>query len=163
MSQLADLMKRANTFVDGIGYIGKAVYASPELDFKTEADDTSFMAFEQILGLNAMNTEVTLHEYSPEALKLVNIANGQTVSLVFRGSYEGSDGVAVAYKEELDIQISKVMPGDKKIGKAETKFTGQIHRWKLYDAGALIYHVDQDHMIVNGVDQMLEHVVNAGG
>lgn len=163
MSQLPDLMKRANFSADGISYIGKAIYKSPELDFKTEADDTSFFAIEQVLGLNAMNTEVELFEYNPAALKLLNIVNGATVSLTFRGSYDTSDGVSVAFKEELDIQISKVSPGEKKVGKAKTTFTGQIHKWKLTVAGEQIYYIDQDHLIVDGVDQMLQHVINAGG
>lgn len=163
MSQLSDVMKRANVFVDGHGYIGKAVYESPELDFKTEADDGRFLEVNQVVGVNAMTVEVTFTEYAPEVLKLVNICNGSTVPMVFRGSYEDSDCNKISFKEELEIQISNVSGGAKKVGKAETKITGQVHKWKLFDNGKLIYHIDREHFIVNGNDQMKEHINNAGG
>lgn len=164
MAQLADLMRRANFSADGTTYIGKAVYESPELDFKTEEDSNSFLSVNQILGMNAMSTEVTLSEYAPGAMKLVNIANGVTVPFVFRGSYEDSQGNKISYKEEIEGKLSNVTLGDKKTqGKAETKMTVQIHKWKLFNNGELVYHIDQDHMIIDGVDQMAEHVTNAGG
>ena len=163
MSQLADVMRRANVFIDGGDYIGKAVYQSPELSFKTETDENSFFNIDQIVGVDAMSTEITFTEYSPAVLKLVNICNGSTIPFVFRGSYETSACEKRSFKEELEVKISKVTMGDKKVGRAETKVTGIVHKWKLFDNGELIYHIDQDKFIVGGEDQMSQHVANAGG
>lgn len=163
MSQIADVMRRANVFVDGGSYIGKAVYQSPELSFKTETDETNFLGEEQIVGVDPLSTEVTFSEYAPEALKLANIVNGATVPFIFRGSYETSAGRKVSYKEEIEGRITKLTPGEKKVGKAETKITVSIAKWKLFNNGELVYHIDQDHFIVDNNDQMKEHIANAGG
>ena len=163
MSQLADLMKRANTSVDGVGYIGKATYKSPAMKFKTEADEGSFLQIEQVLAMEALKTEITLTEFNPQALKLANIVNGAVVPLTFRGSYDTSQGVPVAYKEEMQCQITELDLGEKGVKKAETKFNVTIHKWKLTIGGEQIYHIDQDHFLVDGVDQMAIHVANAGG
>lgn len=162
MSQ-ADVMRRANTFIDGKDYIGKATYQSPEIAFKTEADEKSFLSVNQILGAEAMNSEITINQYSPAALKLLNICNGSTVPFVFRGSYEDDGCNKVSYQEEIEGKISKLVPGEKKLGKAETKFTVEVYKYKLIVAGEVIYHLSQDVFIVDGVDQMAEHVNNAGG
>lgn len=163
MSQLPDLMKRANTTIDGGSYIGKSTYKSPVLKLKTEADENSFLSVEQVVGMEALTAEITLAEFNPAALKLLNVVNGATVPFVFRGSYETSGGVKVKYKEEMLAFISELDPGEKGINKAETKFTVSIASWKLTVAGELIYHISQDKMIVDGVDMMSEHVANAGG
>ncbi len=163
MSQLADVMRRANVFVDGAKYIGKAVYKSPDIKFKTETNESSFVNIDQIIGMESMSTEITFTEYSPEVLKLVNICNGSTVDLVFRGSYETDKCEKRSFKEEMKIKISGIDGSEKKVGKAETKITAIVHSYKLFDNGDLIHDISQEKFVVNGKDQMLDHVNNAGG
>jgi len=163
MSQLADVMRRANVFVNGDSYIGKAEYKSPDKKFKTETDENSFVNVEHIVSFEAMNTEITFTEYTPSVLKMVNICNGATVPFIFRGSYETDRCEKRSFREEMEGQITEMAGSDKKLGKAETKITLAIHKYKLFDNGELIHFIDQDHFIVNGVDQMKEHLNNAGG
>lgn len=163
MSQLADVMRRANVFANGDSFIGKATYKSPDIKLKTETDEDSFVNVDQVIGMEAMSTEVTFTQYVPSVLKMLNICNGSTVPLIFRGSYETDTCEKRSFKEEMEIKITSVDGSEKKVGKAETKIEGVVHKYKLFDNGELIYHIDQDHFIVDGVDQMKEHVNNAGG
>lgn len=164
MSQLADVMRRANVFTNGDAFIGKAVFKSPDKKFKTETDENSFVNIDQIVGFEVMNTEITFFQYSPSVLKMLNICNGATVPFSFRGSYETSNGCEKRkFREDMEVQITEMPGSEKKIGKAEQKIIATIHDYKMYDNDELIHHISQDHFVVNGVDMMKEHINNAGG
>lgn len=166
MEMQSDVIKLLQIELDGNIYVGKGTLKEPDIGFKTEGDENSYIGLDQIVGLNPMSSELVVTEVSPQTLKLLGICGNSRKRLTGRMSFDTAECVATSYKITIeglltDIPGITLKPG--KVDRGAFKI-GSINYYRLEIGGEVIWEIDRNNhvFIVNGVDQMAQHRANAG-
>ena len=161
-----DINRALRISTDGTTFVGNAFVKHPDIKFKTEGDENSFIAVEEILGLEAMTAELSFTTYAKKVAEQVGICNGNLASFVCGGSFEDENCVPTSIKCLIEGKIVSAPGGweQKATGKVDTKVSIAVHHYRLEIGGKVVYDIDRDgdKMVVNGTDQMLIHRLNSG-
>lgn len=166
MAKQADVFKLLNIELEGDQHIGKGHMKEPDLSFATETDEEDFVQMDQIVALQALTSELKFNGIMPSILNLMGICSGNRKRLIGRASYE-ENCVPTSYKITLEGVLTELPGVEIQAGKRVTdrafKF-GSINYYKLEIGGKTIHEIDRDNhiIIVNGVDLMAQHRINAG-
>lgn len=160
MGAAADVRKNLNLFVDGRGYAGNIEeFNPPKLTAKTEEFRGGGMnaPVKLAMGMEAMDTDFTLKQYSKDVLALFGLAAGNSVPLVAREALESLDGTVTPVVHTMRGRITEVDQGTVKPGdQAPLKFGMNLTYYKLQHGDTVVQEIDLVNMvhIVNGVDQL---------
>ena len=159
---LAKLQRNISLFIDGRGYYGKVdEFDPPKLTVKTEEFRAGGMDMpvEVDMGMEKLESTLTLSGTDKEALKLFGLAEGNFVPMTLRGAQRGETGETESVVHHLRGQIKEVDWGTWKPGeKAPVKLMVAGRYYKLEIAGETVHEIDAENMIrtINGVDQLAE-------
>ena len=162
MIQYPRVLKNMNLFVDGRGYAGRIDEIElPKLTLKTEEHRAGGMEVpvEVDLGMEKLETSLTLSDYDPEVFRLFGLLDRQDTPVTIRGAIqrqgEPAQAVAVSLRggwKEIDSGTWK--PGDK----STLKVSVALNYFRLTIAGEEVVEVDAKNLVrkVGGIDQMAE-------
>lgn len=156
----SDVRKNLNLFVDGKGFAGQIEeFNPPKLAIKVEEFRGGGMdsSIDLKMGLEKMECDFSLIQYSKDVLALFGLAAGNTVPLVAREALESFDGTVTPVVHTMRGRIREVDPGTSKSGEKTTlKFTMSLTYYKLQHGSTVVQEIDVQNMIhfVNGVDQL---------
>ena len=162
MIQYPRVLKNMNLFVDGRGYAGRIDEIElPKLTLKTEEHRAGGMdvPVEVDLGMEKLETSLTLSDYDPEVFRLFGLLDRQDTPVTIRGAIqrqgEPAQAVAVSLRggwKEIDSGTWK--PGDK----STLKVSVALNYFRLTIAGEEVVEVDAKNLVrkVGGIDQMAE-------
>lgn len=154
----SDVRKNLNLFVDGKGFAGQIEeFNPPKLAIKVEEFRAGGMdsSIDLKMGLEKMECDFSLIQYSKDVLALFGLAAGNTVPLVAREALESFDGTVTPVIHTMRGRIREVDPGTSKSGeKSSLKFTMSLTYYKLQHGNTVVQEIDVQNMIhfVNGVD-----------
>jgi P2 family phage contractile tail tube protein len=156
----SDVRKNSNLFVDGRGYAGNiAELNPPKLALKTEEFRAGGMdgPIKLRMGMEAMDADFSLNQFSKDVLAMFGMAAGNTVPLTIRESLESHDGTVTPVVHTMRGRITEVDQGTLKAGEVvPVKFTLNLTYYRLQHGGTVVQEIDLANMvhIVNGVDQL---------
>lgn len=156
----SDVRKNLNLFVDGRGFAGQVEeFNPPKLALKLEEFRAGGMnaPIDLNMGLEKMECDFSLIQYSKDVLALFGLAAGNTVPLVVREALESFDGTVTPVVHTMRGRIKEVDQGTPKPGeKTSLKFTMSLTYYKLQHGSSVVQEIDVQNMIhlVNGVDQL---------
>lgn len=160
MIQYPRILKNMNLFVDGRGYAGRVDEVElPKLTLKTEEHRAGGMdiPIEVDLGMEKMESSLTISDYDPEVFKLFGLLDKQDTQITLRGALQrqGEDAIPAVLNlrggwKELDQGTWKM--GDKSV----LKVSVAVNYCKLTIDGEEVLEVDAKNLIrkLGGVDQM---------
>lgn len=156
----SDVRKNLNLFVDGKGFAGQIEeFNPPKLAIKVEEFRAGGMdsSIDLKMGLEKLECDFSLIQYSKDVLALFGMAAGNTVPLVAREALESFDGTVTPVIHTMRGRIREVDPGTSKSGeKSSLKFTMSLTYYKLQHGNTVVQEIDVQNMVhfVNGVDQL---------
>lgn len=167
---LPRILKNFSLFVDGRGYAGKVDELTlPKLTRKMEEHRAGGMnaAVEIDMGMEKLECDFTLAEYSEEVLKLWGLTDVAGCSLKFKGSLEADDAAATQTPVEVIVRgrWRELDGGSWKAGdKAVLKVAVAASYYKYSADGVDLIEIDVPGMIekVNGVDKLAATRKNLG-
>jgi uncharacterized protein len=154
------ILKNFTLSVDGEGYAGRIEELTlPKLTIKTEEfrGGGMDMPIEIDMGMEKMECDFTLTEYSGEVIRRFGLAPGNDVPLTLRGAAEAEDGTVFPITVEVRGIWKEVDMGTWKAGeKAIMKVMVACRYYKYTEDGTDLIEVDLENMkrIVNGEDQL---------
>lgn len=157
-----NILKNITCFVDGRGYAGDVgELTPPKIAIKTDEHRAGGMdaPVDVDMGMEKLDGGFSLTKYCPEALKLVGLADGQTVPLVFRGAAQSDDGTVTPIRIVMRGKVKEVDKGTWKPGeKANLAFKINCRYYREEVDGEVIHEIDIDNFvrIINGVDQLAD-------
>jgi P2 family phage contractile tail tube protein len=157
---LNDIRKNMSLFVDGRGFAGQVEeFTPPKMALKLEEFRAGGMntPIDLTMGLEKMECDFSLVQYSKDVLALFGLAAGTTVPIVMREALESADGTVTAVVHTIRGRIKEVDQGSPKAGeKTSLKFTMSLTYYKLQHGATVVQEIDAENMIhvVNGVDQL---------
>lgn len=149
-------IKNWNTFIDGVGYAGKASeVVAPVLERVTEAFRGAGMLgeVELDLGVEAMKIEFTFAEFSTNILKQFGIpdASGIGVRLLAAAKEDSADSAVDAIEMSVRGRFKKMDPGNLKAGEMATmKCEMPLTYLKYTVNGEVIIEID----LINGIEKI---------
>ena len=159
---VAKVRKDINLFIDGRGYAGKVTeFDPPKLTLKTEEHRAGGMdaPIEIDMGMEKLETMLTLADVDADALKLFGIVKGARTPMTLRGGQQGRDGTVEALAHHLRGRVKEIDWGTWKPGEVSPcKFSVALDYYKFEVAGETVHEIDIENMvrIIDGVDQMQE-------
>jgi hypothetical protein len=153
------VLKGFNLFVDGQGYAGLVEDITlPKLSLKREDLYNGGMdaPIDLEMGMDKLECDFTLSEYSEAVIKQFGLSNGAQVPLTLKGGLDGETGVTPvvvtlrgAWK---DLDMGNWKAGDKPTLKASVS----LRYYKLTIGGTDLVEVDVENMVrvIDGVDQL---------
>lgn len=156
----SDVRKNLNLFVDGKGFAGQIEeYNPPKLAIKLEEFRAGGMnaPIDLNMGMEKMECDFTLVQYSRDVLALFGLVDGNAVPLVAREALESFDGTVTPVIHTLRGRLKEIDPGTSKPGeKTSTKFSMSLTYYKLQHGDTVVQEIDVPNMVhfVNGVDQL---------
>jgi P2 family phage contractile tail tube protein len=156
----SDVRKNLNLFVDGRGFAGNIEeFNPPTLTAKTEEFRGGGMnaPVKLRMGMEAMDTDFSLKQYSKDVLALFGLAAGGAVALTAREALESADGTVTPVVHAMRGTIVEVDQGTVKPGEpTPLKFSLNLSYYKLQHGSTVVQEIDVVNMvhIVNGVDQL---------
>lgn len=156
----SDVRKNLSLFVDGRGFAGQIEeFNPPKLALKVEEFRAGGMdaPIDLKMGLEKMECDFSLIQYSRDVLALFGMAAGNTVPLVAREALESLDGTVTPVVHTMRGRIKEVDQGTPKPGeKTSLKFMMTLTYYKLQHGGTVVQEIDIANMIhlVSGVDQL---------
>jgi len=162
MAQIPRVLKNFGLFVDGRGYLGKVVELTlPKLTRKTEEFRGGGMAapIEIDMGMEKLECEFTLKEYSEEVFKLWGLADHAAVPLRFKGAMQADDAAGTVTVVEVSVRgrLREIDGGSWKAGEQTTlKAAVACSYYKYVSGGSTLIEVDAVNMveIVDGTDRL---------
>ena len=162
MAMMPRVLKNFSLIVDGRGYAGRvAELTTPKLTRKMEEYRGGGMAApaEMDMGMEKLECDFTLKEYSEEVLKLWGVADLAGVAVRFKGALEADDATGTITSVEIVARgrWRELDGGAWKPGEATSlKVTMACSYFKYVVNGATLIEIDVVNMveIVNGVDRM---------
>ena len=162
-TQHHDIFKNFSVFVDGRGYAGRAPEVTPpKLALKTDEFRAGGMdvPVEVEMGLEKLELDFTLRDFSAENLALWGLGNGKDVPVVLRGAAQDSGtGAVKAVVITAKGMVREMDPGSWKSGEAAVnKYTMALNYYKLTVDGQEVHEIDAVNMVrkINGEDRMAE-------
>lgn len=156
----SDVRKNLNMFVDGRGFAGQVdEFNPPPLAIKTEEFRGGGMhaPIQLDMGVEAMEAEFTIVQFSADVLALFGLAAGNSVPLVFREALESYDGTVTPVVHTMRGRIKSMNPGTSKAGEKTTlQCTVAVGYYKLQHGSRVVQEIDVLNMIhlVDGVDRL---------
>lgn len=156
----SDVRKNLNLFVDGRGFAGQIEeFTPPKLVTKVEEFRAGGMnaPIDLDMGMEKMEADFTLVQYSADVLALFGLSAGNTVPLVAREALESFDGTVTPVVHTMRGRIREVDAGTSKPGeKASLKFMMTLTYYKLQHGSRVVQEIDIPNMIhvIDGVDRL---------
>jgi P2 family phage contractile tail tube protein len=153
------VLKNFALFVDGRGYAGRCDEVTPpKLTLKTEEHRAGGMdaPIELDMGMEKLELQGTLAEYSAEVIKLFGLTTDAVKQLTLRGAIEGDDGV-VPVVINLRGAWKELDPGTwKTAGKMPLKFSVGCRYYKMTIDNDELIEIDIENMVrkIGGTDQL---------
>lgn len=165
------VLKNFNLFVDGGGYAGRvAELVQPKLTRKMEEFRGGGMnaPIELDMGMEKLECEFTLKEYSEDVLKLWGLTNPSGVSVRFKGALEADDASGTVTPVEIVVRgrWREIDGGTWKAGEESTmKVSIACSYYRYASNGETLIEIDVPNMIENvgGVDRLAEIRSAIGG
>jgi P2 family phage contractile tail tube protein len=163
-----DVRKNFNLFVDGQGYAGQANNVNPpKLTKKTEEfrGGGMNMPVKLGMGMEAMDADFSLIQFSKDVLSLFGLAEGQYIPLTLRENLESYDGTETPVIHVMRGQITELDQGTVEAGaKPDIKVSMNLNYYKLQHGDTVVQEIDVINMIhiVNGVDVLATQRANLG-
>lgn len=160
--RIPNTLKAFNLYLEGNNFAGLAAKLKlPEIKTKKEEHRGAGMDMPRSLmqGIEALECEFTLTEFSADVRAKVGIQNGHNTELVFKGSI-GDDSGAGATKPVLVTIRGAIMedtPSEWESGKkTEDSYKVECKFYELKVDGKEVYYIDQDNMIrrIEGTDYL---------
>ncbi|AIL13673.1 major tail tube protein (plasmid) [Candidatus Paracaedimonas acanthamoebae] len=152
-------LKNFNLYIDGRGYAGRVEEINlPKLSIKTEEYRAGGMDMpvEIDMGMQKLESSITLSEYDDEVLKLFGTHDNKP-NVNFRGAMEDGSGkvtpVLIALNGKWrDLDFGNWRSGDK----ATLKIEVIAHYYRLEIDGKELIEIDIENMVrkINGEDQL---------
>lgn len=158
----SDVRKNLSLFVDGRGFAGQIEeFNAPKLAIKVEEWRGGGMnaPLDLDMGMEKMECDFSLLQYSKDVLALFGLAPGNSVPLVAREGLESFDGTVTPVVHTFRGQIKEMDPGTSKSGeKTNLKVTMTLTYYKLQHGNTVVQEIDIPNMIhmVNGVDRLAD-------
>lgn len=155
-----DVRKNLNLFVDGKGYAGQLSEVNPpKQTLKTEEFRAGGMnaPVELDMGMEKLEGDFTLIQYSADVLALFGVAPGSSVPFVVREALESFDGTVTGVVHTMRGRIKEIDSGTHKPGEVPAlKVTMALTYYKLEHGGRVVQEIDVPNMIhlVDGVDRL---------
>jgi P2 family phage contractile tail tube protein len=158
-------LKHFSLFIEAQGYAGRVEELTlPKLSRKTEEFRAGGMngPVEIDMGLEKLEAEFTLAEYSEEVLKLWGVKNNAQIGLRFKGAIEADDGSGGVTPIEVmlrgrwrELDMGSWKGGDN----ASLKVSVAVSYYKYTSKGEGIIEIDLPNLVekVNGVDRLAAH------
>lgn len=171
MAMMPRVLKNFSLIVDGRGYAGRVSELTlPKLTRKTEEYRGGGMAapVEIDMGMEKLECDFTLKEYSEEILKLWGVTDHAGITVRFKGALESDDAAGTVTPVEIvargrwrENDAGSWKPGE---GTA-LKVAMACSYFKYAVAGATLIEIDVVNMveIVNGVDRLAALRAAIGG
>lgn len=164
-SKIPRRLKHFSLFVDGQGYAGRVDELTlPKLTRKMAEFRAGGMnaPFEIDMGMEKLEAEFTLAEYSEDVLKLWGVKNNAQLGLRFKGSIEADDGSAAVTAIEVILRgrWREVDMGNWKGGDSATmKVAVAVSYYRFTSNGEDIIEIDVLNLVekVDGKDRLAEH------
>lgn len=156
----SQIRKNFNLFVDGRGYAGQGQeFNAPKLSLKVEEWRGGGMnaPLELDMGLEKLESDFTLLQYSADVLALFGLAAGNTVPLVVREALESFDGTVTPVTHTMRGRIKEVDGGTSKPGDVvPVKFTLALEYYRLQHGDRTVQEIDIPNMVhlIDGVDRL---------
>lgn len=156
------MLKNFNLFVDGSGYAGKIDEITlPKLTIKTEEYRGGGMDIpvEIDMGMEKMECDFTLSEYSPDVLRQFGLTPGNDVPLSIRGATQDAEGSIYPILIELKGIWKEIDMGSWKTGdKGTMKVMVACRYYRYSEDGAELIKIDMENMerVIDGKDQLQE-------
>jgi len=171
MAQIPRVLKNFNLVVDGRGYAGKvAELVLPKLTRKMEEWRGGGMAapVELDMGMEKLECEFSLKEYSEEVLKLWGLVDHAGCTLRFKGALEADDAAATVTPVEVAVRgrWREIDGGTWKPGEETSmKVAVACSYYKYTSDGQTLIEIDVPNMveIVDGTDRMAQIREAIGG
>ncbi|CED71539.1 putative phage tail tube protein [Aliivibrio wodanis] len=154
------IARRLTAVLEGVPWMNEIVEISmPEITFKTQATDGSFLEMEDVTRLNKLTWSVKVRgdrKAISQALGKFMMKPGQ-----FNVTEKGATRQGEKYSEEhsLYTTVTSVKPNPKKMGeKPECTIEGVCEAYKLTDTGSVVHDINgtTGKCLVFGVDLMSE-------
>ncbi|AAF83538.1 phage major tail tube protein [Xylella fastidiosa] len=158
MSAPRHLLKHLNLFIDGKGYAGQVEDINlPKLTLKTEEFRGGGMLapVELTMGMEKLETDVSLICYSSDALLLFGVTEGKQVNCTVRGFLESFDGTTTTLAIHLRGKVKEIDRGTwKPADKSTLKLALALSYYKEVHNATVIHEIDVENMIFqqNGID-----------
>jgi P2 family phage contractile tail tube protein len=162
-TQIPRKLKAFSLFVEGRGYAGKvAELTLPKLTRKMEEWRAGGMnaPIDIDMGMEKLEAEFTLAEYSEEVLSLFGATNLAQIGLRFKGSIESDDdGTVTPIEVVLRGRWKEMDPGSWKAGDSATlKVSVSASYYKYTSKGQDLIEIDVQNMVekIGGTDRLAE-------
>lgn len=171
MATIPRVLKNFSMFVDGRGYAGRIAELNlPKLTRKMEEYRGGGMnaPVEIDMGMEKLECDFTLKEYSEEVLKLFGLFSHAAVPVRFKGALVADDATGTVTPVEVAVRgrFREIDPGAWKGGEsAVLKVSVACSYFKYSAAGADLIEIDVANMVesVNGVDRLAAIRAAIGG
>lgn len=153
-----DVRKNLTINVDGRGYAGQLdEFNAPKLVQKAEEFRAGGMnaPLELNLGMEKLEADFSLIQYSRDVLSLFGMVDGAQVPLVVREVLESYDGTITPVVHVMRGKLREVDPGTSKPGELNPiKFAISLSYYRLQHGPSVVQEIDVENMIhiVGGVD-----------
>lgn len=158
-------LKHFSLFVESQGYAGRVEELTlPKLSRKTEEFRAGGMnaPVEIDMGMEKLEAEFTLAEYSEDILSLWGVKNNAQIGLRFKGSIEADDEIGGVTPIEVVLRgrWREIDMGNWKGGDNTTlKVSVAASYYKYTSKGRGIIEIDVTNLVekINGEDRLLQH------
>lgn len=158
---LADrILKKFNLFIEAKGFAGNIDEIQlPNLTVKTEDFQGGGMdaPIEIDVGMEKLNTVVTLTGYDPDIIASWGLAEGNELQLQARGALESADGSVTPVVITMRGKIHNLERDPwKPAASSKLKFTVNCRYYKEEQGGEALVEIDIKNFkrLINGVDQL---------
>ena len=168
MTNIQDVLKNLNLFVDGRGYAGQVEEIElPKLTLKTEEFRAGGMdaPIEVEMGMEKLECTFTLNGYNKDVLSLFGLAPGNHKPLTIKGSLLSEDGAERPIQINLRGMLREVDMGSWKPGdKGTLKVMMALSYYKLTHSGQVMIEIDPTNLvrIIDGQDQLQQTRAHLG-
>ena len=164
MAQIPRVLKNFNLIVDGRGYAGKiAELVPPKLTRKMEEYRGGGMnaPIEMDMGMEKLECEFSLKEYSEEVLKLWGLVDHAGVTLRAKGALEADDASGTVTPVEVTLRgrWREIDPGNWKAGEESAmKVAVALSYYKYVSNGVTLIEIDVANMteVIDGTDRLAQ-------
>lgn len=156
----SDIRKNFNLWVDGRGYAGQVdEFNPPKLTLQTEDFRAGGMDLpvKVTMGMEAMDCDFSLKQYSRDVLSLFGVVEGASVPLVVREALESFDGTVTQVVRTMRGKITEIDEGTSKPGEIPLlKVTLNLTYYKMQHGDRVVHEIDAENMVrtINGVDAL---------
>jgi uncharacterized protein len=162
MAVIPRVLKNFNLYVDGRGYAGRVSELTlPKLSRKMEEFRGGGMnaPVELDMGMEKLECEFTLKEFSEDVLKLWGVVDHAGASVRFKGALEADDAQGTVTPVEIIVRgrWREIDGGNWKAGEdTSLKVSVACSYYRYESDGAVLIEIDVPNMIeiINGADRL---------